>query len=237
MEQFLRYVEHLNLHPLIGKKPYHSHWREIQSTADDIRHWISEGFQSFGVITEKLAVVDCDDMETARAFFRQYRSKIKSIVLTPRPGVHFYFRNDGSISNRQHVQCGGMTYDIRGVGGYAVAAGSITTGEYVFADGYDEVDPRKLEPFDESWSPRSGSPLITRGRINDVRSYVMRIDSVSGQQGSRGLVRAAAVCRDNGLTESEATVLMLQWNQKKALPSWSEQELTRAISRTYGAKQ
>lgn len=235
MRHFLKLNEFHNLHPLNGKKPL-SPWVGTQSTADDIRHWISQGVKSLGLITEHLAVVDCDDKETGRAFFRKYRTKIRTIIESPR-GAHFYFRNDGSITNRQHVEHQGITYDIRGEGGYVVAPGSIVNGhEYKFVDGYSEVDPEKLEPFDPSWSPQSGKQVITRGRVSDVRSYVMRIESVDGECGSRGLVRAAAICRDNSLTESEATVLMLEWNQQKAQPPWSEYELTRAISRTYGVK-
>lgn len=236
MEHFLKINEFHDLHPLNGKKPSYPNWPDIESTARDIRHWISQGFQSFGLITEKLAVVDCDDKETGRAFFRAYRKQIRTIIQSPR-GAHFYFRNDGSITNRQHVEYRGLTYDIRGIGGYVVAPGSVVAShEYRFVDGFGEIDPTKLEPFDACWSPPAGSPSITRGQINDVRNYVMKIESVSGEYGSRGLVRAASVCRDNGLTESEATVLMLEWNQQRAQPPWSEHELTRAISRTYGAK-
>ncbi len=60
------------------------------------------------------------------------------------------------------------------------------------------------------------------------------IESIQGQKGSNGLIRAISILRDAGLSEAESTVVMLELNNSgKAVPPWPLKELTRAISRNY----
>jgi len=77
-----------------------------------------------------------------------------------------------------------------------------------------------------------------REHIRDAVAYVMKkVESVKGINSSsrdNGLVRAICILRDAGLTEAEATVVMLDWNRSgMAVPQWPLRQITRAVSRMY----
>jgi len=161
----------------------------------DVRYWFAQGM-NFGVITDRAAVLDFDAKEPAREFFKQHRQLIKTIVETRR-GVHFYFRNEDQIRNTTG------TPDVRGIGGYVVAPGSLVEGhEYRFVDGYDEIDPRKMEALRAEWLPRKDSG--THGALEAIeesgemvhraREYLKTLPpAISGQKGHAATMRAAGV--------------------------------------------
>lgn len=91
-------------------------------------------------------------------------------------------------------------------------------------------------PFDPEWIVNGRSENCKQDcKHHDVRNvdaYLARIESVQGEGGSRGLVRAAAVCRDAGLPEAVAMEKLICWN-RGANPPWSMEELGRAVTRVY----
>jgi len=101
---------------------------------------------------------------------------------------------------------------------------------------YERVGSWKLEDvpyFDPKWIGEEKRP-ITRDAVKRIRGYLAKVESIEGKKGSSGLVRAAAVCRDAGLSEAEAMVELLWWNEQSVVcPHWSHIELARAITRTY----
>ena len=174
------------------------------------------------------SVVDFDDgLEYAREFYNAHREICRVLVLTRR-GIHFYF--SGTIRTRK-CEHG----DIKG-NGYTVFPPSTVDGhEYRFVSGYEWGN--ELAPFPEhlfTETREEVSRAITRKQVTDVRSYLAKVESIQGQGGSRGLVRAAAICRDAGLTESEATFVLIGWNMGPTVqPPWTPQELARAITNVY----
>lgn len=198
---------------------------------------ISEWFYragNLGLVTGDLVVVDYDrNVEDARKFYRRLKGVLRTISLTKR-GVHFLFKAPCPQFPSGNFEHG----DLKASRGYVVEPRSVIDGwKYEFADGHG------LVPFDElpvlqpdmvKVEPKQDSRTITRDTVRNAVAYVMTIESVQGRHGSKGLVRAAAVCREAGLTEAEATVVLIDWNNSgKAVPPWSLTELTRAISRTY----
>jgi hypothetical protein len=218
--------------PLHGKKPALD-WKQYQErkpTTGELYSWFGKvNRHNIGVVCGQVSgglfVKDFDDIELARDFYRKHRDILKTIVRTRR-GIHFYFRNpDGR--NYQ-----GDRQDGRGNGGYVVGAGSVVDGfEYEYITPL--VSPDEL-PTVANNATVVADNAITRGKVSDVALYLSRIESFQGRRGSSGLVRAAAVCRDNGLSEAEGLCELIKWNQLPVVgPPWSLEELTRAVKRTY----
>ncbi|MEL7499783.1 MAG: bifunctional DNA primase/polymerase [Planctomycetota bacterium] len=206
-------------HPLQGKKPMFPNWPESNPDQQTLQAWINQDL-SIGWIQELTAALDFDNYELAREFWNQ-QGPFNCAIQKTRRGVHLVFRNPGHIGNAVGVN---QLYDIRGNRGYLKY--------YGFIDGYDTTDPEKLDVFRDEWLPKT-NPVVS-DRIRNVRAYIAKIESIEGNNGSAGLMRAAAKCRDSGLSQAEALLELLQWNEGPTVePSWSNKELARAITRAY----
>jgi hypothetical protein len=191
-------------------------------------------------ITGHLVVVDIDRKEVAREIYRTLRMILKTCVETRR-GLHMFFQSRSPDFPSGKLAEG----DVKAMGGYVVAPESVvfdskdkTRWTYRCLNGHPLVPVNELPLIDEDWlnTLRPEVPQRTalkRGEIRDAIAYVMKIESEQGKHGSHGLVRAISILRDAGMTEAEATVVMLDWNQKVPVPSWPVFEVTRAISRNY----
>lgn len=99
----------------------------------------------------------------------------------------------------------------------------IVEGELPRLDGYEHL-------FHDEQARRE----VVRKQVNNVRAYLAKVVSIEGQHGSHGLVRAAAICRDAGLSESEATIELLHWNSLPVVsPPWPHEEIARAVTRVF----
>jgi len=107
--------------PDIGKHPAIS-WKALQP-GEQVRG--SEGC-GYGIATGSrsgLFVVDVDDLPSWQAFVGSRELPATYVVKTPRGGQHYYFLTpDWPVANSQGVLAPGV--DVRGEGGYVVAAGS-----------------------------------------------------------------------------------------------------------------
>lgn len=181
-----------------------------------------KGFNN-GLTLKDRTVVDFDVIEQAREFWKRYRDLCTCIVRTPgRPGIHFHFRGETRARKFEHG-------DLKsGPNSYVVVPPSRTdAGTYLW------ISQGELLPFPEELFPAKQKEVVSKV-IHDVRAYVMTIESHQGSHGSAGLVRAIARCRDAGLSESEATVLLQEWNLSPVVsPPWPIPDLTRAITRIY----
>jgi len=218
------------LHPLEkgGKKPVMKNWPEVEATIQDIRDWFERGL-NFGLICGEIAVLDFDDKEPARDFFRENRQLIKAIVETAR-GIHCYFSNPG------HTRNSTGTPDVRGIGGYVVSVGSVVGSHtYRFVPGYEEIDPAKMKPLRAEWLPRRNSVGSVRGRVTDGVRYVMHIHAVSGEGGHNATFRAVCKLRDSGMSEAEALAAMVEWNKTNAEPPWAVKDLLHKVQDAFKA--
>ena len=219
------------LHPLEkgGKKPVMKNWPEVEVTIQSIQTWFTKGL-NFGVICDKIGVLDFDAKEPAREFFAENRQLIKTIVLTRR-GVHYWFANPQGFRNSVG------TPDFRGPGGYVLSPGSLLFPDakfpaahlYRFVDGYDEIDPEKMEPLRAEWLPKRNSVGSVRGRVTDGVKYIMHIHAVSGEGGHNATFRACCKLRDSGMSEAEALAAMVEWNKTNAEPPWEVKELLHKV--------
>jgi hypothetical protein len=191
-------------------------------TDDPAEHsaWIARGWNvGFAVEENGTVVVDFDEKEAARDFYRNHKGLL-SVIVETRRGVHFMFSGSTSTRKFEHG-------DLKG-NGYTVFPPSTVDGWT-----YRFVQQGELQPFPEHLFSEERR-TITRKKVRNLMEYLSRIESISGQNGSAGLVRAAAVCRDKGLSEAEAMVYMINWNNSTAVrPPWSLNELARAVHRVF----
>jgi hypothetical protein len=215
------------------------HYDRIVSVKEEAA-WYADA--NIGLVTGKLIVVDIDaGKEKARDFYKKWKHLLKTINETRR-GIHAWFKASSPNFPSGQFEDG----DLKASRGFVLAPPSTVVDyktqawwRYRFVDGHD------LAPYDElpTYEPGmvtlrvSGRVAIRRGEVRDAIGYVMKVESVEGTNSTsrdNGLIRAVSILRDAGMTEAEATVVMLNWNNSgKAVPPWSLKELTRAISRTF----
>lgn len=217
------------IHPLRenSKKPIFKEWPLMEITDADVKHFWSGTRKNIGLICDGLVLVDFDDKEAARHWYAKMRGILKTVSET-RKGIHAFFR--GESRNGKHKYG-----DLRGVGGYVVAPHSVVEGwEYKFVDGHPLVRPEELPEFHPDMvepKPHSNGP---QKAVTHVRSYIAKITSIQGENGSAGLCRVVQACINGGLGQAEAMQEVILWNQSgAAVPEWSLKEITHAVKRVY----
>lgn len=236
--------------PLAGKVPFMDDWPVLATTDQhQLRDWFASGKRNIGVVTgekNNLLVADFDEKKAAREFYAKHRTILKTIVETRR-GAHFAFRpaEPDWPGGKLYVD-GQVAGDIKAQGGQVCWPNSSVPFDdengagvhhYRFVAGHGLVPADDLPVFDPAWFPKPLAAIrtITRGEVREAIRYVMRIQSIQGAEGSRGLVRAAAILRDSGMSEAEAMVVLIDWNKQsdRVVPEWSLPELARALKNTY----
>ena len=175
--------------------------------------------------------MDVESLEDGRKLYKRL-PRTEAIALTAR-GVHLYFRTSSEIRPRVKATVKGIQADIRAECSYVLIPPSLhpSGARYRWVQEWDKAS---LPEFKEDWIEDGIQRKCSRGRILRIRRYLNRVESIQGQNGSRGLVRAAAICRDNDLSEAEAMVELFHWNRLDVVqPEWSEGELARAVTNTY----
>ena len=226
----------IRIHPLLGKRALLEEWpSRATSDPDAIKQWLVDFRHNYGIVCEKVSVIDTDTTELA-AWWQKNMPPTPWSVRTPRGGMHFYYRSVPGLRNAVKAHRG---WDVRAGGsGYVVGAGSIVDGTIYELVGRETLD---LPLFDPTWLPIEETgpvnlPIVAarpRGRIRNIRSYIRRIISIEGQRGSDACFRVACVLRDEGLTPDEALQYMLDWNHQSAYPPWSVKELLHKIRDSY----
>jgi hypothetical protein len=231
----------VKLMPLVpGRKtPMTDSYEQITDDPKVHVEWMRRGFNIALLLAENgLSAADFDQKEAARRFYAEHREVFTCITETRR-GVHSLYQ--GSTRTRKMLDAQGNEIgDIKG-NGYLVFPQSIVAGwHYHFVEGF-ELDLDKLHPFPEHLFPAvEKTRKITREKIRHLDAYLAKIESIQGPYSikgthrSAGLVRAAAICRDAGLSEAEATIKMLWWNTLPVVsPPWPHEEIARAVTRIY----
>ena len=213
--------------PLVpgGKEPWVKKGRDWHDMISDdpAQHarWLAHGLnRGFPLEENGVSAVDLDDKEAAREFWRQHPEFCTYASETLR-GIHLLFLGPTRSRNFKFGQ-------IKGNGYLTWPPSVVKNWTYRF------ICQGELQPFPEHLFAEME---VTRPITRNVRSafhYLMRIESIQGQDGSRGLVRACAVLRDGGYSELEAMTALVRWNQPpQVIPPWSPEELERAIKNTY----
>ena len=179
-----------------------------------------------------LIALDADTREKARELWTTLPRT--DMVTRTVKGGHFLYRIEEGQIVPTSIRIAGMELDVKAELSYVLLAPSIhPTGKQYERIG--EWDREKVPYFDPSWiQAENGKRSLTRGKVTNVDAYLARIESVQGKDGSSGLVRAAAVCRDAGLSEAECMAKLFVWNQGPTVrPPWTPEELARAVTRSY----
>ena len=192
----------------------------------EIDRWKERGLNlGLPLFENQRSVIDFDGTDTidgreaARDFYRRHKP-LCTVITESRRGIHFHF--SGETKTRK-FELG----DIKG-NGYVVYPESVVSDFR-----YRLIELGELQPFPEHLFPIEQKQTATRKEIRNVAAYIKKIHSIQGENGSAALIRTIARCRDNGLTEAEATILILEWNETNAVPPWPHDQLARAISRTF----
>lgn len=213
------------------------HFQRDVPVEEDCR-WYRHG-ANVALKTGRLLVADYDDKAKAREFYKRMKGLLKTVSETRR-GAHFLFQAPSPDFPTGEFEDG----DLKATGGFIVFPHSTVIEKdepwtYRFVDGHPLVPFDELPVFEPDMVKMrvKGKSALTRDEIRNAIAYVMKVESVDGKSSlsrDNGLIRAIAILRDSGMTESEATVVMIDWNRSgKAVPPWPIRDLTRAISRTF----
>jgi len=227
-----------------GKVPIDEDWPNKGTTDfQTILGWHQEDEINPGVLTgavNRLLVLDWDVKHLARQFFACHRELLQSAVMVETiRGIHMAFQPpEKNWPSSKFYYNGEQAGDLKADGGQVCwPIAHIGTHVRNFVEGYGLVASEKMPVFDSDMVDlRSAQrPAITREEVRDAVRYLMKIESVAGQEGSRGLVRACAILRDAGLSEAEAMVHLIEWQEKsgRVSPPWPLPALARALKNTY----
>lgn len=206
------------------KKADHENWRHRGRNL---------GFPTGAV--NGVCVIDFDDKDKAREFFKMNKLELKTMVET-RKGVHFYYRL-GPLEVRNSQKKDGYPYDVRGEGGYVVYPDSQVDGwTYKFVRGHGQVELVSLPLIRAELIPPAADrakPIEDEHlrRVYRARLWIQKVPgAVSGQGGHNATYRVAChLVQRFGLSVTEAMPLFLAWNDT-CKPPWSFHALSKKLN-------
>jgi hypothetical protein len=168
-------------------------------------------------------------------------------VITASGGRHLYYLTDDSTGAPKELA---KHVDLKGYGGYVVGPGSEIDGRfYRPSDGRDGFAVERLPEWirDDIQQRRhvqdrvvhtDGSlvTLDTDAAIKRAQEWLLTKapTAVEGDNGSLTTYKVAAQIKDFGVSQSECSLLMIEhWNDTKAQPPWSMDELDTVIGNAY----
>ena len=106
--------------------------------------------------------------------------------------------------------------------------------EYRLSKDYRNFDIEKMPYFDSRWRPEQPQMTVKeRPKITNAANYIKQIRAVSGSGGDKATFRVACVLREAGLSESEALLEIMAWNDQNAEPPWTPRELQYKVECAY----
>ena len=234
----------LKLFPVTGaKRPAFQGWQQyaMSATIDHIRNEWRKGFRAFGIYLRpsRLVVFDADN-PAAAGWAEEHLPHTPMMTLTRRGSHRFYRLPDGAPTPKDNRPIAGVALD-RKAKGYVVAPGSILGGFVYKESSFWDTPLSELPLYPVDLMPIEHEPVRCVLSMPDLQptSVGMAIgewfinnseDSISGQDGSRVLKRAASFFINGlGLSAPNATVWLSEWNQHRAKPPWSDRELQHAL--------
>ncbi len=220
-----------NLLPLVDGIPSWKPYLERPNTREEIRRWFGREGINIGALTVVSGVVfvDCDTRQDADWWSRS-RPATAMMNKTAR-GVQFGYQSaarNQTIRNRSGLL--GRKIDFRGYGGYVV----LPPSRHPCGVRYEKIGTWQLvevPQFDPAWiAQEGGRPCGNRGRlqprtIDQLERQIRKIESIAGKRGHDACFRCACTIAEAGVGFDEAMTLFRSWNEKCAIPAWSEKEL------------
>ncbi|HEX3147895.1 MAG TPA: bifunctional DNA primase/polymerase [Gemmataceae bacterium] len=192
--------------PMVKWKPYQTQ----MPSAEQLRSWFSaETRANIAIVTTGLVVFDCDDPAKAALVLAEC-GDTPHLLRTPSGGLHLGYRRRKGVPLSNRVKIKGLPIDIRTDGGLELLPHSQTPeGRYEWL-GSGLFPIHELPVAKVGWTRErtrrrtqqtigmTGDLPNGQGSIRFPERYCLRIESVQGQNGSRGLVRVVYVMRDAG---------------------------------------
>lgn len=229
--------------PLVvgGGTPVISGWQEVATTDPVVirRVW-AKGEFNIGVLTTGWCVVDVDVKNGKPGMMSLLGLDLDHDTLTvetPTGGLHLYY--SGEVPNS--VSKIALGIDIRGVGGYVIAPGSVRADGTRYSLANDSpvlAAPEHLIAAAGALRSRDTALLAadpdTPAALATAIEYAKHAaPSIEGAGGDDNAYRVAAKIKDFGLSEVGALeVLLDHWNERCS-PPWSVEELTLKVANVY----
>jgi hypothetical protein len=219
-----------------GKRPTLP-WKPWQTRAQseaDIRRINWRG-QNVGILTgapSGVVVVDVDDIEALPLVTRRLTYTPWQVV-TGRGGYHLYYQApEGGVRNRTRIALADrrLAVDVRGDGGFVIAAGSLHANGARYREAGDWSVPREQLPrFWPGWIRRVERPAAPRPSVavrstpmtERARKYLAAIPQPQIGQGSDEATFSAACRLLRGFDLAPADVTELLWAWAGGRPGWT----------------
>jgi len=218
-----------------GKTPIIK-WKRYQTerpTEAEIRDWFRTE-QNIGIVTgatSDLVVVDADSREGLRWCARHLT--YTPLQVRTSKGYHLYYRHPGvTVRNKARLETrdGKIAVDVRGDGGYVIAAGSRHASGHAYVEAGDwtrDDVPRFWPGWLARAQPAAPSPSVQPSRrptgdvVDRARRYLAAIPRPEIGAGSDVATLSAAcrLVRGFGLSEADAEGLLWDWAGGR--PGWT----------------
>ncbi|MGC9261585.1 MAG: phage/plasmid primase, P4 family [Phycisphaerae bacterium] len=192
-------------------------------------------------------VIDFDTADGPAEFEESHEPLPQTVgTMTPRGGIHWYFRSDKIVKNSQSKLA--PKVDVRGQGGYVMCPPSVVNGkayqwlpgcspdEIAIADAPSWLTALVCEPPVKAAPPRpapSSTPVGSVSPIERARKYISKMPpAISGQRGHDATLEVAGVCFRFGLDQGDTWTLLNEFNAT-CQPEWSEKELRHKMEDAY----
>ncbi len=212
------------------------------------RHWESNPDHNIGIYTHYLLALDVDNKNGKQGDHSLLKLELEGRAspatftqTTPTGGRHYVFRAPHPVSSSAGKIGTGL--DIRGSGGYVVAAGSTIDGkpytcnDAPLADAPAWLLERCQRPREKPATPAAAVPegINHKAATERVRHYLTcdALLAVEGQGGDHSTFAVAARCKDLGTPEADTLALMLEHWNPRCSPPWSPDDLAKKVANAY----
>lgn len=209
-------------------------WKEFQGrlpTVEEIESWCRERI-NVAIVTgavSKIVAIDPDSEAAARYVAKKFGGSPMRTKATR--GEHLYYKHPGvMIPNKAKLK--GIELDVRGDGGYVLAAPSVHPSGAIYErlGDWDNID--KLPVFDPSWigeERQERQQDRQHGRqdpLRVARAYMMKCPpAISGQNGhGTTLATAIKLVRNFDLSFDDLMTVLMAYNER-CEPKWLRKEL------------
>lgn len=217
-------------------------WKYLESSHKAVDYWVGRfGSMNVAIQTGASGIVGLDaDTPEASEWIAANCPRTPMVARTPSGGLHVYYRAPEDAPNPA-VNLLGIGLDVRARRSLLVASPSWSVehkrrwkwqGEIVPPSELP-VLPRALIPTRPVQAPRHAMPSGERrscGAIRNVGRWIMRVESIQGQNGSGQCFKVACRLAQSGMSWDAAWQTFLAWNDACAQPPWSEKELTHKLA-------
>jgi Bifunctional DNA primase/polymerase, N-terminal len=236
--------------------------------AAEVIGMFSEGTPNIALVTGNgVVVVDVDDPLLLDEVIEKC-GDTPMRTQTPRGGLHLWFRMRNGVHYGNAVRVKNRALDLRCEGAYAVVPWSTNADGVPYRWIGPVLPAEELPLLRVSWlrERKRPKPVVmpeenvamtqdrmrtrvvgsllrpdlppSRSDVKNPEAYCLRVKSVQGSNGSKGLVRVVCVMRDAGRTPQQTFDYVRHvWGPICSYPEWADHEIWHAIRRHFGLRE